>query len=98
MTAVRMHNAVNPSRSEVMAVLTIRNVPDEVYGRLRAQAEASRRSINSEAIECLRFALAPRIDRDVNTLVLRARAVHERMRGPYLTNAQITEAKRRGRA
>ena len=81
-----------------MAFLTIRNVPDDLYARLKAQAEASRRSINSEAIECLRFALAPRADRDVNTLVLRARGVHERMKGAYVTNAQLSQAKRRGRA
>jgi len=81
-----------------MAVLTIRSVPDNVYESLKTQAAASRRSINSEAIECLRFALAKRAERDVGALVARARALHERMRGGYVTNAEITAAKRRGRA
>ena len=33
--------------------LTLKNIPDEVYQRLRASAEAHRRSLNSEAIVCL---------------------------------------------
>ncbi len=38
--------------------LTLKNIPDEVYARLRIAAEAHRRSLNSEAIVCLETALA----------------------------------------
>jgi plasmid stability protein len=33
--------------------LTLKNIPDEVYARLKASAETHRRSLNSEAIVCL---------------------------------------------
>lgn len=36
-----------------MATLTLKNVPDELYERLKAQAAAHRRSLNQEAIEIL---------------------------------------------
>jgi len=39
--------------------LTLKNIPDEVYSRLKAAAEAHRRSLNSEAIMCLEAALVP---------------------------------------
>jgi len=39
--------------------LTLRNIPDEVYERLKASAEAHRRSLNSEAIVCLESVLLP---------------------------------------
>ena len=39
--------------------LTLKNIPDEVYARLKAAAEAHRRSLNSEAIVCLESVLLP---------------------------------------
>lgn len=39
--------------------LTLKNIPDEVYQRLRASAETHRRSLNSEAITCLESVLLP---------------------------------------
>ncbi|MDR1063115.1 MAG: Arc family DNA-binding protein [Azoarcus sp.] len=39
--------------------LTLKNIPDEVYRRLKAAAEMHRRSLNSEAIVCFEMALAP---------------------------------------
>ena len=44
--------------------LTLKNIPDEVYERLRMAAEMHRRSLNSEAIVCLESVIAPtRINR-----------------------------------
>ena len=37
--------------------LTLKNIPDEVYDRLKLSAEAHRRSMNREAIVCLETAL-----------------------------------------
>ena len=37
--------------------LTLKNIPDEVYQRLKAAAETHRRSLNSEAIVCLESVL-----------------------------------------
>ena len=39
--------------------LTLKNIPDDVYDRLKASAEAHRRSMNSEAIVCLESVLLP---------------------------------------
>ncbi len=39
--------------------LTLKNIPDEVYDRLKRSAETHRRSLNSEAIVCLETVLSP---------------------------------------
>lgn len=38
--------------------LTLKNVPDDVYARLKSAAQTHRRSINGQAIVCLEAALA----------------------------------------
>ena len=39
--------------------LTLKNIPDEVYEKLKASADQHRRSLNSEAIICLESVLLP---------------------------------------
>lgn len=39
--------------------LTLKNIPDEVYERLKLSAAVHRRSLNSEAIVCLESVLIP---------------------------------------
>jgi plasmid stability protein len=41
------------------ATLTLKNIPDAVYERLKASAESHRRSLDSEAIVCLETVLLP---------------------------------------
>ncbi|RCN57025.1 FitA-like ribbon-helix-helix domain-containing protein [Acidiferrobacter thiooxydans] len=57
--------------------LTLKNIPDEVYERLKIAAEAHRRSLSSEAIVCLEAVLIPTkmtsSDRLARTRQLRAR-------------------------
>lgn len=43
-----------------MATLTLKNIPEDLYERLRQRAAAHRRSINGEMIHCLEQALQPR--------------------------------------
>lgn len=43
-----------------MATITLKNIPDDLYARLKHQARAHRRSINSELIHCLEGILRPR--------------------------------------
>lgn len=43
-----------------MPSLTIKNIPDPVYERLKERAKLNRRSINSEVIACLEGELMPR--------------------------------------
>ncbi len=39
--------------------LTLKNIPNEVYERLKSSAATHRRSLNSEAIMCLEAVLLP---------------------------------------
>jgi plasmid stability protein len=48
------------ARSEITMNLTLKNIPEEIYTRLKSAAEAHRRSLNSAAIVCLEAALLPR--------------------------------------
>jgi antitoxin FitA len=96
-TAIRLHNAVTPGHlSSDMAVLTIRNVPEDLYAKLKSSAAERRRSINSEVIECLRVALASRRPRHVEGFLDRARAARESLRqhGVIMNAADVAEAKR----
>lgn len=47
------------SELAVPTTLTLKNIPDDVYQRLKASAEMHRRSLNSEAIVCLESVLLP---------------------------------------
>lgn len=51
-------------------ILTLKNIPDAVYERLKASAEAHRRSLNSEAIVCLEAALIPTLALGVKVVTL----------------------------
>ena len=43
-----------------MATFTVKNIPDELYARLKSVAEINRRSINSEIIMCIEHAVVSR--------------------------------------
>ena len=45
--------------TRMAATLTLKNIPDDVYERLKHSASLNRRSINNEAIVCLDATLAP---------------------------------------
>ena len=76
--------------------LTLKNVPDDVYDRLKWSAETHRRSINSEAIVCLEAVLVPaRVS--PNERLARARAMREKMSATFKAE-DIDEFKRAGRA
>ncbi len=55
MEPFRFHYGV----SAMSTTLTLKNIPDAVYERLKAAAESHRRSLNSEAIVCLESVLLP---------------------------------------
>jgi plasmid stability protein len=44
---------------DMPTTLTLKNIPDAVYERLKLSAQAHRRSMNSEAIVCLEAGLLP---------------------------------------
>ncbi len=48
-----------------MPNITVKNIPDALYERLKASAETNRRSVNSEIIVCIeRAVVCRRIDPD----------------------------------
>lgn len=76
--------------------LTLKNIPDEVYERLKALAEANRRSLNSEAIVCLESVLMPgRLP--VGDRLARARALRATLPSGKFRAQDIDAFKREGR-
>jgi antitoxin FitA len=76
--------------------LTLKNIPDAVYDRLKRSAQTHRRSMNSEAIVCLEAVLLPTIVTSTERLA-RARALRMALPiGNFLAH-DIDELKREGR-
>jgi len=79
-----------------MATLTIKNLPDALYLQLRQNAEAHRRSINSEVIVCLEHSLQnPRPSGE--ELLGRIRRLRAKTAQCRLTDRLLSQAKREGR-
>lgn len=76
--------------------LTLKNIPDEVYERLRAAAAEHRRSLNSEAIVRLEASLIPgRIA--VSERLARARALRRSLPTRTVRVRDLDAFKREGR-
>lgn len=76
--------------------LTLKNIPDDVYERLKALAQAHRRSLNSEAIVCLETVLLPGKMPPVERLA-RARALRASLPQGKFHAKDIDALKREGR-
>ena len=76
--------------------LTLKNIPDIVYDRLKHSAETHRRSMNSEAIVCLESVLLPAKITAVERLA-RARRLRAALPQGGFRARDIDAAKRRGR-
>ncbi len=81
-----------------MATLTIKNLPDALHARLKAQAKSRRRSLNSEAIVCLEEALDAPPPLDAETLIAEAEALNREILGDRVLPDIVNAAKREGRA
>ncbi len=76
--------------------LTLKNIPDEIYARLKASAASHRRSMNSEAIVCLESVLLPgRATAD--DVIARARALRDSLPKGKFAARDIDAFKRAGR-
>lgn len=76
--------------------LTLKNIPDTLYERLKASAEKHRRSLNSEAIVCLESVLLPTKTTPKERLA-RARALRDSLPQGEFHVHDIDEAKKQGR-
>ncbi|HLC25896.1 MAG TPA: Arc family DNA-binding protein [bacterium] len=79
-----------------MSTLTIKNIPKELYERIRQRASEHRRSINSEVIVCLERSLLSR-RLEPAELLARVDALRERVNLPPLTEDFLRAAKSGGR-
>lgn len=76
--------------------LTLKNIPDTLYERLKASAELHRRSLNSEAIVCLESVLTPARLGPAERLA-RARALRAPLGKASFPADDIDHLKRQGR-
>ena len=74
---------------------TLKNIPEDLYKKVKERAQRNNRSINGEIISILNTATAPN-HIPVDVILARARALRERTRG-CLTDGFINQAKREGR-
>jgi antitoxin FitA len=71
--------------------ITLKNIPEPLYRRIRMAADRHHRSLNSEIIARLERALAPHVV-DIEASLQRARRLRERYAGPPLTIDEIEAA------
>ena len=79
-----------------MATVTVKNIPDELYERLKTVAEINRRSINSEIIVCIENAVTSRrINPD--EVLENARRLRQLTVGHSISDEEFNQAKAEGR-
>lgn len=82
---------------EMPTTLTLKNIPDEVYEKLKLSAATHRRSMNSEAIVCLEAALQASRIAPAERLA-RARALRAALPKGKFRAAVIDAMRREGRS
>ncbi len=79
-----------------MATVTVKNIPDQLYERVKSAAEINRRSINSEIIVCIERALAGRrINPD--EVLENARRLRQLTVGHLISDEEFNRTKVEGR-
>lgn len=78
-----------------MPSITVKNIPDSIYNKLKQQAEAQHRSMNSEIIACLERNVEPnRVSAD--EILGQARIMRKKVKGS-LSTEEIQRAIDQGR-
>jgi len=76
--------------------ITLKNVPHDLYERIKSTAQENRRSINNEIINRLDDSLkSSRID--THTLITKLDDIHKKLNAPPLTEDMLRKAKEEGR-
>ena len=79
-----------------MPTITVKNIPADLYERLKQSAQANRRSINSEIIVCIEQAVGSyRVDPEA--AIARARLLREKTADYIISEEEFTAAKAAGR-
>ncbi len=79
-----------------MASITIKNIPEELYEKLRLTATLHRRSINSEMINCLESVLMPK-KLTISERLQRAKWIRSKINKDAIHPHQISKAISEGR-
>jgi antitoxin FitA len=79
-----------------MATITIKNIPEAVYQRLKRQAARNRRSVNQQVIACLEHSTGS-VPLDPAAFLARAREIRKLTKGPALNEKRLKEFKTAGR-
>ena len=79
-----------------MPTITVKNIPADIYEKLKKSAETSRRSINSEIIACIERAVRSQpINPDL--LLTHARKLRSKTSSHPITDDEFNQAKTVGR-
>lgn len=84
----------NQIREQAPMNFTLKNIPEDIYEKIKVRAERNRRSINSEIVSILGDAVMPR-RRNVEEILARADEIRSRTKG-FLTDDFLRKAKREG--
>ena len=84
----------NQTRERTEMNFTLKNIPDDIYEKIKARAERNRRSINGEIISILSEMVSPR-SKSAAEILARARELRSRTRG-FLTDDFLNKVKREG--
>lgn len=79
-----------------MTSITVKNIPDELYDRLRMSAQTNRRSLNSEILACIEMAVRSQ-PVDPETFLKEARLLRERSQKYAISDEEFNQSKRQGR-
>jgi plasmid stability protein len=79
-----------------MVAVTLKNVPEDLYKRVKLRAKANHRSINSELIDIIEQSVIPR-PLDVEAWLEKARRLREATAQYVITDEEITRLKNEGR-
>ena len=98
MTQVQMYCIMVPkwNQEEKMTTITVKNIPEELYERLKIQAKRNRRSINGEIISIVEKSLSIQ-PIDVEATLERTRKLRELTAHYVITNDELTRWKNEGR-
>jgi len=85
----------NHIRERIAMNYTLKNIPEEIYEKIKSRAARNRRSINGEIIDILAAVMVPK-RQSIEEILAIARELRSHTRG-RITDEFINEAKREGR-
>ena len=80
----------------ILTTFTVKNIPSDLYEKLKIAAEMNRRSINSEIIVCIEKTVQSRAI-DSEQFLIKARKLRNLTADHPISNQELTEAKLVGR-